>query len=1146
MAATYTLTLGLDSGKAGLAFQTQKTVTGLGNTTLISLNIQKEMYMPAHIEAVLQIELAGDISTMDKISYKSLLNKKVSLNDGQKDIAKDYVIFECVPEYKPSEKGTSLYLTLHIYSPDKVLTLRKYNKCYVVKKFASEIFKKIAAKYSDLLPNVSIENLQHIFIKNEADGSKTEFIQPYLVQFEESALNFLARSANRCGEFMFYENGVWQLGFKPSAAVEVKQFASLTFNEYRNKEDVDYYDTNYLLSEDGQKKLKDDMETRSYTGPKDENLALLVEGESDFMKALSYYYDFKDPGFYLYNLSEWLQKSDATEIVASIILDITKNAIRAASKNGDIEYQWTKDYIDPYRGNKEHSTVVDKKTVVSVFSNYNALDHFKQNFYTAMKKLEESVTGDAIHINFGTYYQPLLLGDVIKVLGNEYVIVKISATCKQNTTVEKAGQYTTLEIDAVPAVQGVYYPPKATFKVGRTEPQVAIVSSNKDPRDLGRVQIRYPWQPETKDAPSSPWVRVAQSFASKDSGIKFLPQVGDEIMIDYEQGEMERPFMLGAMATESRKVEIGENQTAYMNSAVAHGFYNDGHAGFFKNDFIIKSVNGQYLKFVTPSNSSFVNMATSFSPAIGAWLKYIPLKNDFITYASTAGRKLSGGITMGDAYGFFNFTMSTEKRSVYIASSMGDVEIDALTGITISAPNGNVKIEGKNVEIVAGNTLTMKSGENVSKMKGYFGEGSIRSVTGKIVSGTVKEAKKMTKLIDLTLLRTVLEAFMKPVGGTMLIKSYRFMRLEAGKGETKLPHAAYKKNSKTQKEVIDKMVTEFKVKDTLASAIKLMDAWNKFYEKESKNLEMCKAKYTERKCNLALEMEVYCGSINKYCSIKGKPIKLLGADLYEKLMNVLPTSADIVNMAKNQNAKEENSHKKVDKLTFPAGGINQNSTDLAIKAVKDAAKDLFNSAWRSQISNVDKAKALDGCLTFSDLNYIISVTSGEEYAKDIKDTLSSVYDTLISEMQKDQDLVITKRKILYEVLQNLKEKKYITIKNESGFWNGLSSDHKRNLVPLDESVCEDSSTWEDYLDCVKFYEEEEKNILKKSLKWLLENNFGDLYKGWEEDHIYHPEMEGGEILISDTDGNTRTIKGDYISKQAVNPFKEALKKIKKI
>ncbi len=1145
MESKFTLTLNLESGEGKLAFQEMKELKGLGKTTLISLNIQKEMYVPGQIEAVLQIELDGDISTMDKISYKNLLNQKVSLNDGQKDIAKDYIIFKCVPEYKPSEKGTSLYLTLHIYSPDKALTVRKYNKCYVAKKLASEIFKEIAAKNSDLIPNVCIENLQHIFIKNEADGSKTEFIQPYLVQFDETALGFLTRSANRCGEFLFYENGVWQLGFKPSEAIEVKQFASLTFNENREKEDVDYYDTNYLLSENGQKKLQTDMETRSYTGPKDEYLALLTEGESNFAKTLSYYYDFEDPGFYIYNMGEWLTKSDATEIVASTVLDISKNALWAAAKNGDFEYKWTKEFIEPYRGNQEHTTVVDKKTVVSVFSNYNALDHFKQDFYTTIKKMEETVTEEAIHINFGTYYQPLLLGDVIKVLGNEYVIVKVSATCKQNTTVEKAGQYTTLEIDAVPAVKGIYYPPKASLQNGKAEPQIAIVTSNRDPRDLGRVQIRYPWQPETKNTPSSPWIRVAQFFASKDSGVKFLPQEGDEIMIGYEQGEMERPFMLGAMATESRKVDIGENVTACMRGAGSVGLYNEGHSSFFKNDLIIKSVNGQYLKFVSPSNSSHVNFTTSFFPAISAWLKFIPLKNDIITYASKAGQKLCGGISMGDAYGFFNFTMSTEKRHVSISSSVGDVEIDALTGITISAPNGNVKIEGKNVEIIAGNTLTMKSGENVAKMKAYSGQSSIRALTGKLVSGAVKEASKMVTLIDLSLLRTVLEAFVKPVGGTMLIKSHRFMRLEAGKGETKLPHAAYKKNSKAQKEDIDKMVTEFKIKDTLASAMALMESWNKFYEDEGRNLENCNTKYMKCRHNLAQEVVSCCGSINKYCSINDNQITKLGSDLYNKLLEEFPSSTDIVNMAKDKNAKVENSHKKLDSLTWPTGSTNQNSTEIAHQAMIAAAEDLFNIARRTQVSNVNKVNALEGCLTFSDLNYILNVTSGEEYTNDIKDTLSSVFDTVISEMQKNQDITITKRKILYEVLQKLKDKKYISIKNESGVWNAIASDHTRNLVPLDKSVCEDSGTWEDYLDCVSSYEEAESK-LKKFGKWLLDNNFGELYKGWEEDHIYHPEMEGGEILISDTDGNTRTIKGDYISKQAVSPFKEAIRNIKKV
>lgn len=1142
MEAKFTLTLKLDSGEEHLAFQEKKDISGLGKTTLISLNIEKEVYTPAHIEAVLQIEVNGNISTMDKINYKPLLDKFVNLSDGQKDIAKDYIIFDYVPEYKPSESGTSLYLKLNIYSPEKVLDFQKYNKCYVAKKLGAEIFKNIASKHSEQIKNTNIDNLQHIFIKNE-DNSHTEFIQPYLVQYEETALNFLTRSANRCGEFMFYENGVWQLGFKPSAAVEIEKFASLTFNECNEREDVDYYETNYLLTDNGQKKLAEGKETRTYSGPKDEYLSLLVEGESSFKKMLSQTYDFSDPGFYIYNMGEWMKKSDATEIIASVVTDIAKNSARAALKNKDVEEKWTKDFFAPYLTNKEQFATVDGKKVVSPFSNIDAINHFHNGFYTGIMKLEEAVRSQAIHINFGTYYQPLLLGDIVKVMGNEYVIVKISATCKQNSTVDRAGQYTTFEIDAVPAVKDVYYPPKVDGVNAFVEPQLAIVTNNKDPRDLGRVQIRYTWQPET-NTPSSPWIRVAQPFASKESGIKFLPQIGDEVMIDFEQGEMERPFMLGAMASETRKLNIGENKTAFMRHAVANDMFNDGHNGFFNNDFIIKSVNGQYIKFLAPSNESHINFTTSFFPAVGAWLKYIPLKSDPITYSSNTGRELSGGITMGDAYGFFNISMSTERRNVSISSALGDVEIDALTGITISAPNGNVKIEGKNVEIIAGNNLTMTSGENVPKMKKAYNKNFGRALTGNIVKNVADEALSLIKPFDLTLLRTVLDAFLKPIGGTMLIKSHRFMRLEAGKGETILPHAAYKKDSKTQKKDIVKKVNELKVKDTLASAVNLMGCWDNFYEIESQNLVVSKNNYDS--CMNKLAMDLKLGSMNTgmNCSIGGKEIKEEGDNLPPKIKQELPSADDIVKMAEDKNAKADKSHEKLDKLTYPylycAYAVHQSHL-----ALKKAAENLFNTAKRNQTNNINKDRAISTCLTCADLNFIASVGQADDYESDIKDTLSSVFDTIVSEMKKEQDMTVAKRKILYQVLQKLKDKKYIAIENESGLVDMIASDHIRNTVKLDESVCNAADTWEDFLDCVKASEVKDGLALKVG-KFLLNTAFGDLTTGWKENHIYHPEMDGGEILISDTDGFTRNIKGDTISKVAVSPLKQAIAEIKEI
>ena len=73
-----------------------------------------------------------------------------------------------------------------------------------------------------------------------------------------------------------------------------------------------------------------------------------------------------------------------------------------------------------------------------------------------------------------------------------------------------------------------------------------------------------------------------------------------------------------------------------------------------------------------------------------------------------------GGIEFTDEHGLYSISMSSDKRAISIDSPLGKVDINAFTGITISAPNGNVRIEGKNIDIVAGNNLSISSGNNIN------------------------------------------------------------------------------------------------------------------------------------------------------------------------------------------------------------------------------------------------------------------------------------------------------------------------------------------------------------------------------------------------------------------------------------------------
>jgi len=73
---------------------------------------------------------------------------------------------------------------------------------------------------------------------------------------------------------------------------------------------------------------------------------------------------------------------------------------------------------------------------------------------------------------------------------------------------------------------------------------VGIVTNNQDPEEQGRVKVRFPW---LADQVESQWARVASPMAGNERGIFFLPEVNDEVVVAFEQGDMNHPYVLGAL-----------------------------------------------------------------------------------------------------------------------------------------------------------------------------------------------------------------------------------------------------------------------------------------------------------------------------------------------------------------------------------------------------------------------------------------------------------------------------------------------------------------------------------------------------------------------------------------------------------------------
>jgi phage protein D len=73
---------------------------------------------------------------------------------------------------------------------------------------------------------------------------------------------------------------------------------------------------------------------------------------------------------------------------------------------------------------------------------------------------------------------------------------------------------------------------------------VAQVTDVGDPEDQGRVRLRFPW---LSDAYVTDWVRTVQPGAGADRGAVVLPEVDDEVLVAFEQGDVRRPYLLGGL-----------------------------------------------------------------------------------------------------------------------------------------------------------------------------------------------------------------------------------------------------------------------------------------------------------------------------------------------------------------------------------------------------------------------------------------------------------------------------------------------------------------------------------------------------------------------------------------------------------------------
>jgi uncharacterized protein involved in type VI secretion and phage assembly len=79
--------------------------------------------------------------------------------------------------------------------------------------------------------------------------------------------------------------------------------------------------------------------------------------------------------------------------------------------------------------------------------------------------------------------------------------------------------------------------------------RVAIVRDNEDPENLGRFKLEYPWRDADDE---SHWARMATEMTGDGYGTHFLPEVEDEVLVGFENGDIHQPIVMGSLYSGNR------------------------------------------------------------------------------------------------------------------------------------------------------------------------------------------------------------------------------------------------------------------------------------------------------------------------------------------------------------------------------------------------------------------------------------------------------------------------------------------------------------------------------------------------------------------------------------------------------------------
>lgn len=288
------------------------------------------------------------------------------------------------------------------------------------------------------------------------------------------------------------------------------------------------------------------------------------------------------------------------------------------------------------------------------------------------------------------------------------------------------------------ASQTAFRTPRLTPKPHVQGPQTAIVVGPSGDEihtdEHGRVKVHFHWDRYgKKDENDSCWIRVSHPWAGQGWGAVSIPRIGQEVIVDFLEGDPDRPIITG-------RVYNGESKAPYPlpGGAVVSGIKSNTHKGSGFNEMSMDdtagkekiTIHGQYDMNTTVEHDQTNTVNNTFTETIKSDAKITITEGTYSHDVATGTAKYHVQAALTEIYDDTQTTTvkndivtKSTSGNILIQSDSAHVHIEASTDIklhvgssTISMDSaGNITIDGVNVAINGSATVTIKGGSVTSQ-----------------------------------------------------------------------------------------------------------------------------------------------------------------------------------------------------------------------------------------------------------------------------------------------------------------------------------------------------------------------------------------------------------------------------------------------